>query len=95
MAAKYAVGVDFGTESGRTVLVRVQDGEEVAAHVHRYADGVIDEALPGSGRKLDIDWALQNPADYVETLRQGVPAVLRQANVSPENVIGIGTDFTA
>ncbi|MHB0877508.1 MAG: ribulokinase [Anaerolineae bacterium] len=95
MVGKYVVGVDFGTESGRTVLVRVEDGEEVASYVHRYADGVIDEALPGGGRRLDIDWALQNPADYVETLRQGVPAVLRQASVRPEDVIGIGTDFTA
>lgn len=95
MAAKYVVGVDFGTESGRAVLVRVSDGEEVASQVHQYADGVIDERLPGSGRQLEIDWALQNPADYIETLRQVVPAVLRQAGVSPQDVIGLGTDFTA
>ncbi|NLT42792.1 MAG: hypothetical protein GXX93_08975, partial [Anaerolineae bacterium] len=49
MPDKYTIGVDFGTESGRTVLVRVADGETVASHVHPYADGVIDERLPGSG----------------------------------------------
>ncbi|MGI6207930.1 MAG: ribulokinase [Anaerolineae bacterium] len=95
MTDKYTVGVDFGTESGRTVLVRVNDGEEMASYVHPYADGVIDEVLPTTGRRLEPDWALQNPADYVETLRKGVPAVLEQAGVSPDDVIGVGIDFTA
>ncbi|NPV08453.1 MAG: ribulokinase [Anaerolineae bacterium] len=95
MTDKYTVGVDFGTESGRTVLVRVSDGEEVASHVHPYADGVIDEALPTTGQRLEPDWALQNPADYVETLRRGVPAVLEQAGASADDVIGVGIDFTA
>jgi L-ribulokinase len=95
MAEKYVVGIDFGTESGRAVLVRVSDGEEVASYVHPYADGVIDDVLPGTGKKLDPDWALQNPADYIETLRQAVPALLRQSGVAAQDVIGIGIDFTA
>lgn len=95
MPDTYTIGVDFGTESGRTILVRVADGETVASHVHPYADGVIDEHLPGSGRRLEPDWALQNPADYLAVLRHGVPAVLAQASVAPEDVIGLGIDFTA
>jgi L-ribulokinase len=62
---KCTIGVDFGTESGRAVLVDVGDGEEVATAVHPYADGVIDEALPGSAIQLPPDFALQNPADYI------------------------------
>ena len=46
--SKYAVGVDFGTESGRTVLVDVSTGRELASSVHPYANGVIDETLPGT-----------------------------------------------
>jgi len=95
VSEKYVIGVDFGTESGRAVLVKVSDGQEVASHVHQYADGVIDQQLPGCNVRLEPDWALQNPADYVETLRQAVPSVLRQAGVSPNDVIGIATDFTA
>ncbi|MGQ9555970.1 MAG: ribulokinase [Anaerolineae bacterium] len=95
MGEKYVVGVDFGSESGRAVLVKVSDGEEVASYVHQYSDGVIAQALPGGGPRLEPDWALQNPADYIETLRQAIPAVLRQANISPDDVIGVGTDFTA
>jgi L-ribulokinase len=92
--AKYAIGIDFGTESGRAVLVDVATGEEVATAVHKYADGVLDERLPG-GAKLDDDWALQNPADYIAVLRHTIPAFLRDARVGATDVIGVGTDFTA
>lgn len=92
---KYAIGVDFGTESGRAVLVDVQTGEEIAAHVTAYAHGVIDRQLPGSGVMLAQDWALQHPGDYLDVLRLSVPEVLQQAGVPPEAVIGIGIDFTA
>jgi L-ribulokinase len=92
---KYAIGVDYGTESGRAVLVDVATGEEVATAVHPYGDGVIDEHLPGSPEPLPPDFALQNPQDYVQVLKETVPVVLRERDVDPEDVIGIGTDFTA
>jgi L-ribulokinase len=56
---------------------------------------VIDEVLPGSDVPLPNDFALQNPADYIEVLRVTIPAVLSQAGVDAEDVIGLGTDFTA
>jgi len=92
---KYAIGLDFGTESGRAVLVDVTDGQEVATAVHPYGDGVIDEVLPGTDIELPGDFALQNPADYIEVLRVTIPAVLEEGDVEAENVIGLGTDFTA
>ena len=46
MKDKFSLGLDFGTESVRAVLVRVADGEIVATSVSRYADGVIDDYLP-------------------------------------------------
>jgi L-ribulokinase len=92
---KYAIGVDYGTESGRAVLVDVATGEQVATAVHPYGDSVIDETLPGSDVPLPPDFALQNPADYIEVLRETVPAVLREGGVDPDDVIGVGTDFTA
>jgi L-ribulokinase len=92
---KYAIGLDFGTESGRAVLVDVTDGREVATAVHTYGDGVIGQVLPGTELELPHDFALQNPADYIEVLRVTIPAVLREGHVDAEDVIGIGTDFTA
>ncbi|WP_308635252.1 ribulokinase [Paenibacillus silvisoli] len=95
MEKKYAIGVDYGTESGRALLVDIATGEEVATHVTPYPHGVIDETLPGTGSKLEHDWALQHPDDYLEVLRRSVPEVLRASGVGPERVIGIGIDFTA
>jgi L-ribulokinase len=91
----YTIGIDYGTESGRALLVRVADGAEIATAVHAYGDGVIDAHLPGSERRLPPDWALQNPDDYVAVLRHAVPEVLQRSGVDPADVIGVGIDFTA
>ncbi|MET9786729.1 ribulokinase [Streptomyces canus] len=88
------VGVDFGTLSGRAVVVRVRDGEELASAEHVYPHAVLDRALP-DGTRLPPDWALQVPSDYIDVLRTAVPEALARAAVAPEQVIGIGTDFTA
>jgi L-ribulokinase len=95
MGKKYTIGVDYGTQSGRAVLVDLSDGREVADHVTPYPHHVIDERLPGSGIKLEHDWALQHPGDYLEVLRRSVPAVLEESGIVPTDVIGIGIDFTA
>jgi L-ribulokinase len=94
---KYAVGVDFGTESGRAVLVQIATGRQIATAVYPYRHGVIDEFLPVSAPKvrLDPDWALQDPDDYVRPFKHAVPALLKQTGVDPANVIGLGIDFTA
>jgi len=91
----YVIGVDYGTLSGRAVVVRVSDGAELGSAVHEYASAVIDDVLPASGAKLPPDWALQDPDDYLEVLRRAVPGALQAAGVSPDQVVGIGTDFTA
>ncbi len=95
MGRKYVLGLDYGTESGRALLVAVDNGEEVASAVERYPDVVIDDVLPTSGKKLEPDWALQNPQDYLTVLERIVPRVLEEAGVSGDDVIGIGSDFTA
>lgn len=89
------VGVDFGTLSGRAVVVRVSDGAELGSAVHDYPHGVMDRVLAASGRQLPADWALQVPADYVDVLRVAVPQAVAASGVRPEDLIGIGTDFTA
>ncbi len=92
---RYVVGVDYGTLSGRALVVRVSDGAELGSAVLEYPHGVVDTVMPGSGRRLPPDWALQVPSDYVEVLRTAVPAAVEAAGVDPSEVIGIATDFTA
>ncbi|MET7963238.1 ribulokinase [Micromonospora zamorensis] len=91
---RYVVGVDYGTLSGRALVVRVGDGAELGTAVHEYGDAVISTALPG-GRPLPPDWALQNPEDYRDVLRYAVPAAVSAAGVDPAAIVGIGIDFTA
>jgi len=88
------IGVDFGTQSGRALVVRVSDGQELGSAVHPYAHGVLDRELP-DGTQLAPDWALQVASDYLEVLEVAVPQALQQAGVEPTSVIGIATDFTA
>jgi L-ribulokinase len=92
---KYAIGVDFGTLSGRVVIVDIADGKELATAVHDYHNGVIDEFLPGTDIRLEPDWALQDPNDYLEVFKNAIPAVLKESSVDPSDVIGVGIDFTA
>ncbi|NUR99501.1 MAG: ribulokinase [Kribbellaceae bacterium] len=91
----YVVGVDFGTLSGRAVVVRVSDGAELGTAVHEYAHAVIDDRLPSSGRRLPPEWALQVPNDYRDVLRTAVPEAVAASGIDAALVVGIATDFTA
>jgi L-ribulokinase len=93
----YAVGVDFGTESARAVLVDCADGSEVGTAVYAYSNGVIDERLPGPNDDvlLQPDWALQDPGDYLRALQTTIPAILAETGVDPSQVAGLGIAFTA
>ncbi|MFN8456984.1 MAG: ribulokinase, partial [Anaerolineae bacterium] len=92
---RYVIGMDFGTESGRVVLFDLADGRELASAISVYANGVIETQLPGSEVKLESDWALQDPRDYLMVMQQAVPQVLRESGVDPALVVGLGLDFTS
>ncbi len=90
-----AIGLDFGTESVRALLVDVATGRTLATSVARYGDGVIDERLPGARGRLPPDWALQNPADWLTGLSVVIAGVLAESEIDPATVVGIGIDFTS
>ncbi|MFI6262469.1 ribulokinase [Micromonospora sp. NPDC051006] len=97
---RYVIGVDYGTLSGRAIVVRVSDGAELGSAVHEYEHGVMDDVLTAAPAaagpvRLGPDWALQAPQDYVEVLKHAVPAAVAAAGIDPGEVIGVGTDFTA
>ncbi len=91
---RFAIGVDYGTNSVRAVIVDVADGSEVATSVYAYRGGdhgvILDPKNPNLAR--------QNPADYVEgfyrVVRGAIRGVSRDAGFRPENVVGIGVDTT-
>lgn len=94
MGRKYSIGVDYGTLSGRAVLVDVATGEIVTQAVKEYTHGVMDEYLP-EGTRLGHDWALEHPGDYLEVLEATIPMVIQEAKIKKEDIIGIAIDFTA
>ncbi len=73
-----AIGVDFGTESGRTVLLDLGSGDELATAVVSYPHGVIDRELPHTGQALPSDWALQDPDDWILVLEDGIAYLLAE-----------------
>ncbi|MEY4422885.1 MAG: hypothetical protein RL581_1423 [Actinomycetota bacterium] len=87
---KYVIGVDYGTLSGRALLVRVSDGAEIATSVFEYPHAVIEDTLPASGAKLPPDWALQVPADYV-VIEDTLPA--SGAKLPPDWALQVPADY--
>lgn len=95
MKETFAIGIDYGTASGRAVLVSLENGKEIADHVVAYPHGVMDEMLPDSDVRLSPDWALQHPNDYIDVLKKAIPETIRKSGVNPDQIVGIGVDFTS
>jgi L-ribulokinase len=89
----YLIGLDYGTESARGVLLDAATGDFVGEHVHAYRHGVMDRTLP-NGTPLPSDWALQDANDYLEAAEEILRAL---AKIVPtgSSVASIGIDFTA
>lgn len=90
----YAIGIDFGTESGRVLVLDTRSGEELAVAAVPYRSAVIDRALP-MGKPLGDDWALQDPGDWVTVLETGIPEALSRAGIPGDAVAGLGVDVTS
>ena len=81
-----AIGMDFGSESGRAMLVDIADGREIGTAVFPYVNSAMDERLPGTNVRLEPDWALQDPNDYLDVFKNVIPAVYhRGLYVSPSS----------
>ena len=89
----YALGLDYGTQSARGVLVEVATGRQIAQAVRDYAHGVMDQCMP-DGTALSAGWALQHPQDYLDALEGIVKEILSATGIRGEQIIGIGVDFT-
>ncbi len=96
MADQYILGVDFGTLSVRSTIVRVSDGFEKGTAAVNYKHGVMDTNLTASkGEVLPPDFALQVPADYLEAFQQSVHEAVANSGVVVHHIIGVGIDFTS
>jgi L-ribulokinase len=78
----YALGLDYGTESARSLLADTATGEEAGSVVFLYPHGIKENDVDGVPLKHGS--ALQHPGDYLEFLRTAIPELLRQTGVAPE-----------
>jgi L-ribulokinase len=94
MSRKYAIGLDYGTNSVRALVVDTADGREVATAVWNYEHGDSGVIL-----SRDPNLARQHPADYIKgaeiTLRKAVAGAARNLKrFKPEQIAGLGVDTT-
>ncbi len=92
---KYALGLDFGTNSVRALIVDVGTGDEVGTAIFNYPSGAAGILLD----PRDANLARQNPADWILGIEKVVPAALAEATkkrkgFNPASVVGIGVDTT-
>ncbi|MHC1696089.1 MAG: ribulokinase [Eubacteriales bacterium] len=95
MNKKYVIGVDFGTLSGRAVVIDASNGDMVSQSVLDYPHAVMDEYIPDSDKRLPQDWALEHPQDYLDVLGTTIPDAIKKGGIDACDVIGLGIDFTA
>ncbi|MFU8793176.1 MAG: ribulokinase [Acholeplasmataceae bacterium] len=93
--AKYTIGIDFGTLSGRAVIIDIKTGDACASSVYEYANKVITDVIPGTDIQLGLDYALQDPKDYLDVLKHTIPNVIKSSGISKDDIIGLSIDFTA
>lgn len=95
MNEKYVIGLDYGTNSCRSLIMKVADGTESASHVFPYPSGkdgvIVDDKNPNLAR--------QNPADYVLGIEITITEAIKKAlkndpDFNPENIIGVAVDTT-
>ena len=91
----YSIGIDYGTNSVRAIVVRSEDGGEIGTAVFDYPSGRQGIILDGSDHNL----ARQHPGDYIEGLAASVDGALSEAEkadsvFSRDKVVGLGVDST-
>jgi L-ribulokinase len=91
----YSIGLDFGTNSVRCVIVNTSDGSESGSAIYEYETGEAGIILDSSDHNL----ARQNPADYIKGTEAAITKAIKQAKrdnkkFDPAEIIGIGVDTT-
>ena len=93
-ASQVVLGLDFGTESVRALLVDVS-GNELGSAVVPFAHGQIVDRLPNCDRSLPPAYALQHPSDWIEAAAKATVLAIRSAKIEANAIVGIGVDFTS
>ena len=94
MPTPISLGLDFGTESVRAILVD-STGKQLGLATSDYAHGQITECLPGTKESLPPRYALQSPSDWLDSAAIATRAAIAEAGIFHADIVGIGVDFTS
>lgn len=90
---KYSIGIDFGTGSGRVLIVNIKTGEIAGMSVVSYNSGTIEGYL--ADKTIPNSFSLQDAEDYLDVLKKGIPDAIEKSGVRKEQIVGLGVDFTS
>ncbi len=91
---KYSIGIDYGTLSARALLIDLETGKELAESEFVYPHAVMTDKDFTGIHLLKTD-AFQHPQDYLDVFSGTVKSVLKESGILPEQVVGVGIDFTS
>ncbi len=94
MRLPISLGLDFGTESVRAILIDAQ-GKQLGLATSDYAHGQIIDELPGTGQHLPPRYALQAPSDWIDSAAEATRMAITEAGIDCDAIVGIGIDFTS
>lgn len=89
---RYSIGIDFGTGSGRVLILDTESGNIVGKHIVKYRSNVEQNLI---NKEIPHTFSLQNAADYMEVLVEGIPRAMREAKINKNQIIGLGIAFTS
>src|ERR1041385_1126947 len=89
MGKQFSIGLDYGTNTVRCLIVDVSNGREVGTATWEYSHGTHGVIL-----SRDPNLARQHPADYLTGAEITIKKALKQSKVKPQQIIGIGVDTT-
>lgn len=85
----YVIGLDYGSDSVRAVLINAKNGNEIASEVHWYA-----RWKKGAYCKASINQFRQHPLDHIEGLETTIKSIVSKSNISAEAIKAICIDTT-
>jgi len=90
---KYSIGIDFGTGSGRVLIIDIKTGSIIGMSVIHFKNEKVKENL--ANVDVPYTFALQDPTEYIRVLKEGIPEAIKNAKIHKSQIVGLGIDATS
>src|SRR5699024_4665089 len=90
---KYSIGIDFGTGSGRVLIIDIKTGSIIGMSVIHFKNEKVKKNL--ANVDVPYTFALQDPTEYIRVLKEGIPEAIKNAKIHKSQIVGLGIDATS